>query len=168
MISMRASSIRTFERKKSEEFGSETSPLAVACTLGLLAFFWKGGGPSGEEVGLLISERFTLLVVGETFLMVHMYIYYYYGYTTIIARANTHHRKAGKKDSSRYPLLFLLYTPKLNDVVFQLQRVANSAYATRRAQRVLRNGYEIVRPTDVYFPVRHGADAKHDGFFIFF
>ena len=56
---------------------------------------------------------------------------------------------------------------KLNDIVLQLQRVANPPDATRRAQRILRNRYEIIRPTDVYFPVRHGADAKHDRFFIF-
>ena len=143
-------------------------------SLGMLAFFFfLGGGPSARErglAGLLITERFTATRTYEKLFETTTVngTHVYYGYTTIIARANNHHRKVGKEDSSRYPLLFFLYTPKLNDVVFQLQRVANSPYATRRAQRVLRNGYEIVRPTDIYFPVRHGTDAKHDGFFIFF
>lgn len=128
----------------------------------LAAFLPDGRG--GWPVNYRVRRR--------NFLRLHMYIYiyYYYGYTTIIARANTHHRKVEKRRfiSISSPFFSCMRTPKLNDVVFQLQRVANSPYATRRAQRVLRNGYEIVRPTDVYFPVRHGADAKHDGFFIFF
>ncbi len=92
------------------------------------------------------THTHTCIVVAYTYLRVYFMI------TTTIAHRAT---------------LFLLASKELNDIVFQLQRVAYSPDTTRCAQRVLWNAYEIIRPTNVYFSMRHCSHTKHYRFFIF-